>query len=355
MKFNPIGWCHFTINFWWGCTEKSPACAFCYARDIAARWSQKLFGFKVAWGDGQTRGERLQEARREALALNRSAQRRGVRYRVFANSMSDWLDSEVPAEWLAFMLETISLTPHLDWLLLTKRPELWDRRIGDALALSAEGSLRIAYEWLGCSNPPANVWIGTTVEDQTRANERIPKLVAVPAKVRFLSCEPLLSEVKLSRWIDDPCGIECRECGEDTDYVVPSECHTWRSDIGPLPRCPICGAGASWKGNLDGIHWVIAGGESGIKARPSHPDWFRSLRDQCTAAGVAFYFKQWGEWTQRCLMEINGKPCGDGRTDAGPLPMCHCEDGHTLYVQRVGNKRAGRVLDGVEHSAFPKS
>lgn len=351
MKFNPIGWCHFTINFWWGCTEKSPACAFCYARDIAARWSQKLFGFKVAWGDGQKRGERLQEARREALALNRSAQRRGVRYRVFANSMSDWLDSEVPADWLAFLLETISLTPHLDWLLLTKRPELWDRRIGDALALSAEGSLRIAYEWLGCSNPPANVWIGTTVEDQTRADQRIPHLLAIPAKVRFLSCEPLLGPVDFSRIL---LGTKFAAC-EGREHEILR---------GKLPDFP-------W------IDWVIAGGESGIKARPSHPDWFRSLRDQCVAAGVAFYFKQWGEWTQRCLLEINGKPyggsadfsaidqksptlrmcdCGgDGRTDAGPLPMCHCEDGHTLYVQRVGNKRAGRVLDGVEHSAFPKS
>lgn len=321
MKFNPIGWCHFTINFWWGCTEKSPACAFCYARDIAARWSQKLFGFKVAWGDGQKRGERLQEARREALALNRSAQRRGVRYRVFANSMSDWLDSEVPADWLAFLLETIRLTPNLDWLLLTKRPEKWNERSSQvASLLSRTQDPQANPELLGwladwkLDSPPENVWVGATVEDQTRANLRIPHLLAIPAKVRFLSCEPLLGPVDFSLIL---LGTKFAAC-EGREHEILR---------GKLPDFP-------W------LDWVIAGGESGIKARPSHPDWFRSLRDQCVAAGVAFYFKQWGEFVSVSEVAVSG-------------PHFSFPDGAT--VRRVGNKRAGRVLDGVEHSAFPKS
>lgn len=290
-----IEWTRATVNFWWGCTEVSPACAHCYAREWAKFTSRSLFGEVVKWGDGAPRGERLQAARDEALKLDRQAMKAGQRWRVFANSMSDWLDDQVPAHWLAWLLETILRTPHLDWQLLTKRPQNWESRMREVAAMRVPGEegvyglgIEVAEKWLG-KWAPKNVWMGTTVEDQTRADERIPALLAIPAKVRFLSCEPLLGPVDLNT-------------SEKGGPIAP-------------------------------VDWVICGGESGPKSRPMHPDWARSLRDQC-AAGVPFLFKQWGD-----VNEIGCGLPGNFRYEAG---------------LRVGAKKGGRLLDGIVHNAFPE-
>lgn len=248
-NFNAIGWCHYTVNFWWGCTKVSPACANCYAEGMARRLGNKLFGHPVPWGPGSQRGERLAKAREECLALDRRAAKKGVRYRVFINSMSDWLDDEVPVEWLAFLHGVLRECKHLDYLLLTKRPENFFSRINAAYDVKVgldfpTWSAKEEGWWI-----PRNVWVGITVENQSYAHKRIPYLSMIPAKVLFLSCEPLLGPV-----------------------VIPS---------GAL-------------GHEKSIDWVIAGGESGAKARISPPDWLRALRDQCAAAGVPFFFKQWG-------------------------------------------------------------
>lgn len=287
-----IEWADATVNFWWGCTKVSPGCAHCYADTLSKR-----FG-KDVWGKGQPRENHIKGATKLAMKLERAAARDAHelavtgkvtdqdgseiawhRPRVFCASMSDWLDDEVPIEWMADMLNVIRQTPHLDWLLLTKRPENWRKRVTDAImwnwceddqeaALHAWGS-----NWLNGKLAPANVWIGTTVEDQRRADERIPALLKIPAKVRFLSCEPLLENVDLmypeSVFPDGPercCnGYECGCMGYPIDPPM-----------------------------LYGIHWVITGGESGHACRPFDPDWARSLRDQCQAAGVAFFMKQMG-------------------------------------------------------------
>jgi protein gp37 len=246
-----IEWADATVSMWWGCTRVSEACRNCYAESWANRWGKKL------WGPGAPR-ERKKGAEALARRLNRQAERAGRRLRVFSASMSDWLDDEVPAEWLADLLALVAETPHLDWLLLSKRPHLWRARLDAALDACGPASLcrcqercfcdarTVARLWLD-GDPPPNVWVGATVEDQERADERIPALLAIPAQVRFLSCEPLLGplDLRLSR---------------------------------ATPR----------------LEWIIAGGESGRNARPSHPDWFRSLRDQAQAAGVAFFLKQLG-------------------------------------------------------------
>jgi len=165
---------------------------------------------------------------------------------------------------------------NLDFLFLTKRPENFN-----ALWLPHfEGTL------------PDNLWVGTTVENQKYADERIPELLKIPAKVRFLSCEPLLGPVGLS------------------DYIR-------------------------------GIHWVITGGESGSKARPTNPEWFTSLRDQCKVANVAFHFKQWGEWST------------DGAEVTGNTPVIFTQD-MQVPMWKIGKKKSGRLLDGVEHNEFPK-
>lgn len=197
----------------------------------------------------------------------------------------------------------IEATPNLIWQLLTKRPQ-------NVLRMVPE-DWRAAF--------PENVWIGTTVEDQKRADQRIPDLLQIPARVRFLSCEPLLGPIEFS------------DVSHRRDAV---------QRLG--------------KSALDGIHWIIAGGESGPDARPMHPDWARSLRDQAAACQVPFLFKQWGEF-------LGGKFIGGGRVIAQEfdgdlpdrIPACH-EWGDGAASLRVGKKAAGRLLDGVEHDQFPQ-
>jgi protein gp37 len=260
-----------------------------------------------------------------------------VRPRVFCASLADWLDDEVDTEWLADLLRLIHSTPHLEWLLLTKRPQSWRSRMEAVKEI--DGDNAIAWNWTK-SEPhiPYNVWIGTSVEDQTRADERIPALLKIPARVRFLSCEPLLGPVDLA-------------------FGHPK----WRT-------------AESYHAY---IHWVICGGESGTNARPMHPDWARGLRDQCKAAGVPFLFKQWGEWAPGVahLKRYNpAKPAeyvnevrwvSTGKTVGitehtkqcnltTPLREPHrFEDGEVLAF-KIGKKEAGRLLDGIEHNAFPE-
>lgn len=264
-----ISWTDHTFNPWTGCTKVSPGCANCYAETMCNR-----FPHLGEWGPGAERKRTSEANWRKPLGWARKARRAGGRKpRVFCASLSDWLDPEVPAEWLADLLALIAKTSDaLDWQLLTKRPGLWRERLDAAADARIEVNppgAQFAERWLA-GEAPEGVWLGITVEDQRRADERRRSLLEIPARVRFLSCEPLLGHL---------------------DHLCQG-----------------------------GIHWCIAGGESGPKARPMNPEWARALRDQCEEAGVAFHFKQWGEWS-------NGK--------------------------RKGKKNAGRLLDGRTHDAFP--
>lgn len=206
-----------------------------------------------------------------------------ARPRVFSLSMGDWLDHEVPAEWLAEMLTAIRLTPHLSWLLLTKRPELWRQRLGAAYDWwdeEYEGqadenySGHYARKWIKAwldGKAPENVWVGVTGENQTWVDRRVPELLKIPARVYFLSCEPLLGPITLpDTWPG---------CFHGDYSIDHSECAPVRS-------------------------WIIAGGESGRNPRPMDPEWARSLRDQCKEAGVPFFMKQmWGK-TKEALHDI---------------------------------------------------
>jgi hypothetical protein len=169
-------------------------------------------------------------------------------------------------------------------------------------------------------HPLPNVWLGTSVEDQKTADERIPQLLRVPAAVRFLSCEPLLGAVDARRFLD----LSWMDGQIERDL---------EAEFAP--------------GIFSGIHWVIAGGESGPKARPMHPDWARGLRDQCQAAGVPFFFKQWGAWyperfTMQATQEFRESKAGR---------RLHV-DGEAYW--NVGKHNAGRLLDGVEHNGWPE-
>lgn len=289
-----IEWADATINPWWGCTKVSPACTNCYAERTAKRRH-------VGWGPGADR-QPMSGWRKTAMQLNRKAEREGRRLRVFSLSMGDWLDPEVPAAWLAELLSVIHATAHLDWLLLTKRPELFRERLAaamDALGTDHDVGWVLAEAWSRGEVPP-NVWVGVTAENQEWANKRVPELMKIPAVIRFLSVEPMLGPVDLSPWAADP------------------------------------------------IHWVICGGEaeSGMggayKTRPMPPEWARSLRDQCRAGGIAFFFKQWGAHL----------PCPECDGEASNrTPGCGICDG--AGFTRPGKRASGRALDGRVQLALP--
>lgn len=305
-----------TFNPWRGCTKVSAGCTNCYAETMSGRNPGTL----GVWGRHGTRVIAAESYWRQPLRWNREAEQAGERRRVFCASLSDVFEGPetMPAsEWpkveaaRARLFGLIWDTPWLDWLLLTKRPQ--------------HVQSLIPQEWR--DRLPHNVWLGTSVEHQAAADERIPHLLNVPAAVRFLSCEPLLGPVDLSEWVTAG--------GEPLDWTPDGDAPP--GDYNPLLR--------QWetRPNNGGLHWIIVGGESGPNARPMHPAWARSLRDQCQAAGVAFFFKQWGAWHPDCLC-ATPRPCADT-----PRP----QPGGIGVMFRCG-KHAGRLLDGVEHNEYPE-
>ena len=267
-KNSHIEWTHHTFNPWWGCAKVSPACAHCYAETLTNRFGGAVWGPK-----GQRRFFGIAHWD-EPIKWNKEAQRANTRFRVFCASMSDVfedrrdLDAERVKLW-----SLIEKTKNLDWLLLTKRPEAVQK-------LAPWGE-----QW------PANVWLGTSVENQQWADKRLPQLMAIPAKVRFLSCEPLLGALDLCRYT-----------------------------------------------KKNGIHWIIAGGESGKGSRPMHPNWVRGLRDFSEKQGIPFHFKQWGNF--------------------GPAPKKVSGQTHFVFPDQIvmilRNKAInGRILDGRTHEEFP--
>lgn len=221
------------------------------------------------------------------------------------------------------------------WLIWSNEHGAWWRpkSLGYTRIIGEAGILRAAGPLIAPGYLP-NVWLGTSVEDQKAADERIPHLLATPAAVRFLSCEPLLGPVNLDR------------IHEVFDGGLG---HSWESCLNGRRFDP-------WSdGMIEGcskIDWVIVGGESGPNARPMHPDWARSIRDQCAAAGVPFFFKQWGNW-QPFLSggcEV-GTFIAHGREFTG-RNLHRFADGQ--YLAHVGKKAAGRRLEGVEHNGMPR-
>lgn len=280
-----IEWCDSTFNPWWGCTKISPACDHCYAADLDKRMGGDH------WGNVPRR--RTSEAnwywpRRWQKKAGEFFAQHGRKRRVFCASMADVFDNQVPDVWRDDLWALIRECPDLDWLLLTKRPQ----NIGKMLP---------AF-W---NEVKGHVWLGTTVEDQQRAEQNIPHLLKHDSAVRFLSCEPMVGPIDLA--------------GLRVAFPAIAE---------PVPMNPFAGVYgpvAEQLGKMPGsIDWVIAGGESGLHARVADPAWFRQLRDQCAGAGVPFLFKQWGNWDEN---------------------MQHVRD----------KKLAGRLLDGVTHDGYPKA
>lgn len=372
-----IEWCDSTFNPWTGCTKISPACDHCYAES----WSKRA-GPKVGkWGPGAPRvrtsaanwklplkwnsapfaecmdcGWRGDVSKPDPVLRGRCpsclhGSLEPARRRVFCASLADWLDNEVDIEWFIDLLYRIMNTQNLDWLLLTKRIGNFHKRMQQAydhLAQSVRDAPSKMLHWLKAwldGNPPENVWLGITICNQAEADRDVPKLLATPAHVRFLSIEPMLGSIYL--W-----PVAFLPCRNAEDMRMDPETGAYEC----CKQCDFTGVG-----NDCGIDWVIVGGESGPSARPMHPDWVRLLRDDCDAAGVAFLFKQWGEWTPgENVTRKSGtvsaatwfNDCWDFETEDLSQDDLHRDDEPDLY--RVGKKAAGRLLDGVEHNGFPK-
>jgi protein gp37 len=262
-----IQWTHHTFNPWWGCARVSPGCEHCYAEAFAKRTG------KATWGVKEPRRFFGDKHWAEPLKWNKAAEKAGERHRVFVASMADvFEDRRDLDEQRARLWDLINGCADLDWLLLTKRPE------NIARLLPADWHDR---------GPWPNVWLGTTAEDQKRAEERIPELLKVPAVVRFLSCEPLLEAVALDlprcethdrEFVSDD-GAWCNECSADGYSGELSYGH-W-----------LDGAASE---DQPGINWVIVGGESGPGARQFVDQWARDLVSECRGASVAVFVKQFG-------------------------------------------------------------
>ncbi len=331
-----IEWTDHTFNPWEGCQKVGPGCDHCYAETRNARYAPKGVEGAPNWGPGAPRRRTSISNWNKPLRWQREAaafyEKHGRRQRVFCASLADVFDNAVDPQWRADLFALIKATPDLDWLLLTKR-------IGNVANM-----LPVPF---GFAAHYPNVWLGATIVNQKEAERDIPKLAAIDATVRFLSMEPLLGMVDLeSSLFYQPCPNSLDGLQMDPSTGMYECCS----------RCDFTGIGDELA-----IHWVIVGGESGPGARPMHPDWARSLRDQCERAGVVFLFKQWGDHSldydrdrddpdwRRCSEQQYANPGHWLNIDGGT--GFHGERVH--YAARVGKKKSGRLLDGVQHDGYP--
>jgi protein gp37 len=308
---------------------------------------------------------------------------------IFVCAHGDLFHPEVPDAWIDKVFAVMALCPRHTFQVLTKRPERMREYVTELMAggrqvLQAATAIRgslvgalVAADSFGMlsaedivskaapepaaapTRPLPNVWLGTSVEDQRRADERIPHLLDTPAVVRFLSAEPLLGPIDLSSIPLRP-GSGAKK--PVADFTVPMW-DAYRNGIGALlPTANALGGAIEAKVGLADLDWIIVGGESGPGARPMHPDWARSLRDRCAAAGVAFFFKQWGNWLGgRYFLDLDDHLQFENLEEQvltlRRSDRQHCWDDDAspegIGSLHMTKKAAGRLLDSVEHNAMP--
>lgn len=304
-----IEWTDATWNPITGCSVVSPGCTNCYA--------MKLAGTRLKHHpsrDGLTRDSKAGPVWTGDVRFNPDWLDQPLRWKkprmIFVCAHGDLFAEGVKDEWLDQIFAVMALAPQHTFQVLTKRPErMRDYLTGRLLehrfvAAQVQFKFPIPSPGRWPHMPLPNVWCGVSVEDQRRAEERIPILLDTRAAIRWISAEPLLGPVDLRAYLP-----KCQQyCSHGCTALGDEECDKYGAKL----------------------DWIVAGGESGGGARPMHPDWARTLRDQCASAGVPFLFKQWG----------NHRPCSDA---TGP------------YMLRVPKAEAGRMLDGIEHNGFPEA
>ncbi|MEH6500133.1 DUF5131 family protein [Halopseudomonas aestusnigri] len=362
-----IEWTDATWNPIRGCSRVSEGCRNCYAEGVAKRFSGPGMPYEglIAKG-GQWNGKVAVVGSAIGLPLRWVKPRR-----IFVNSMSDLFHDSVPFEVIAEIFAIMAVTTRHTYQILTKRPErmlaffewacdgedypykildVWPPDLPWQPATGGRGG----YDNCGPGWPFQNIWLGVSVEDQATADQRIPLLLQAPAAVRWISAEPLLGPVELP-YVEFHCDL-CGGTGQLARWPK-GKCH----QCGGLGHRPAISTDPRFGTPLTpmrSISWVVVGGESGAKARPMHPDWAQSIRDQCVRAGVPFLFKQWGEWSPRGPSTLGYEPVegvprvrltdlGENGRDLG------AEGDNQVWMQRIGKKAAGRLLDGVLHDGYP--
>lgn len=346
-----IEWTDATWNPVVGCSLVSPGCTHCYAMGQAARivrCSEGLNRASTYDGTVETVKGRAVWTGKVALASDATLTQ-PLRWkrprRIFVNSMGDLFHEDVPDEWIDRVFAVMALSPQHTYQILTKRsarmrayftdPRVMGRIARVLLDAVIEGSVPVRDmakpSWpvisIGADIdepddialrawPLPNLWLGVSAEDQRRADERIPDLLATPAAIRFVSAEPLLGPI---------------------DFMK-----SWEVKNGLLRLA------------FPALDWIIVGGESGKGARPMHPDWARAIRDQCAAAGTTFFFKQWGEWLS-ALGWYPDHPVSLELKAWHGAGWREVEGSDDNYMARIGKARAGRLLDGVTHDAMPEA
>ncbi|MEC9067845.1 MAG: phage Gp37/Gp68 family protein [Pseudomonadota bacterium] len=337
-----IEWTEATWNPITGCSVTSPGCTNCYAMKLAGtrlRDHPSRVGLTAeskagpVW-TGETRFN--EEWLGQPLRWKRPRM-------IFVCAHGDLFHESVPDDWIDRVFAVMALAPQHTFQVLTKRADRMRAYLSSPVraSLILDGTFR-GKRWVDVTEPDMrtalgnwplpNVWLGVSVEDQQRADERIPDLLATPAAVRWLSCEPLLGPVDLTAIPTG--GYEDGEMNAVAPYTWEAEVAQWRDSGSTDWRAEFedwYQVSADKTGPMhSAIDWIVAGGESGPGARPMQPDWARSLRDQCAAASVPFFFKQWGNF--RPTSDVNGE-----------------------YMQRASKKEAGRLLDGRLHDEMPSA
>ena len=325
-----ISWTDHTFNPWIGCARVSPACDGCYAAAMMGVGEGRFE--RAHWGGpGKGEGTRVRTAPSNWAKVrkwNREAAGDPGKTFVFCASLADVFDNAVPTEWRRDLFDLIRETPNLTYLLLTKRPGMIVKLFAQAADVRRGEGPTLGEAW------PRNAAIGCSVVNQEEAERDIPKLLMAKRELNpafaFLSMEPLLGPVNL--WEDNGVEGKCYLTG------------AWYELDDPAQYAGSGRGGGKAEGTGPKLDWIITGGETdqgGHKARPAHPDWYRSLRDQCARHGTPFHFKQWGEWVGFDDLAHSGAPLG---------PFPHVND---LDVYRVGKDRDPCTLDGVVHGARP--
>lgn len=320
-----------------GCTPCSRACDNCYAERLHnVRHRARLAGKSMP----ECYGRPFEEVRLLYYRLSRPLGWRKPQ-RVFVGDMGDLFHPDVRDAWLDLIFAVMALSPQHTFMLLTKRAE----RMAEYIAKgpnklsswsAVTGSVEVTPTW-----PLPNVWLGTTIWDQASADRAVPILLSTPAAKRWVSVEPMLGPVNLAAYMTTS-AIHQDEIGLADRKGEPVYFGKMLFDYSP------------W---MDGLDWVICGGETGAHARPMHPAWPRALRDQCQAAGVPFWFKQWGEWEPRdhgrkLLDHVPQIRLTDTGENGGILGASGKND---CWMQRSGTRRAGRVLDGRTWEEVPNA
>jgi len=343
-----IEWTDATWNVITGCSVVSPGCTNCYAMKLAGTRLRNIPS-RV----GLTRDSKAGPVWNGTIRFNKEWLDQPLRWRrprmIFVCAHGDLFAEGVTDAMLDKVFAVMALASQHKFQVLTKRPERMRaylngyRSIDNGTEASAASFIAHAAhdpllfdvtDW-----PLPNVWLGVSVEDQKRADERIPVLLDTPAAVRWISAEPLLGPVDLTS-VDTGSG--------------------WVDSLQSYIRYPMASAGHFRNEPIDWPHldWIVAGGESGHGARPMHPDWARCIRDQCAAAGVPFLFKQHGGWAPRRPAEhgdlVSYPKSVIVRPDGGITSGLMAYGSDAWVMDQVGKKAAGRLLDGMTHDGFPQ-